>query len=233
MQSTGAWSNFIEHEIAHVLGFGTMWSRNSLHSGLTSDDNYRGQYAQQEWERLGCSGDLPIETDGGLGTAGGHWDEQCLAGELMTGFTNTDMRLSRITIAAFKDLGYGVNMDAADDFTLDDLGSCGSYCPEARRKLRGSRQNGRKLRTEISDEGKQKVLQAAATTLREQRAAGTIDELPGDDGVSVTAPGEFITIFIRDIDDEIKEATITWNDVLAISDDQEDTGTQDSNIFSN
>ena len=76
------------------------------------------------------------------------------------------------------------------------------------------------------------MLRTAATFLREQRVgAGTV-ELP-DDNVSLSVPGDSITIFIQDIDDEIKEETVTWNDVLAMSDGEEGVGTQEDNIFSN
>ena len=46
---------------------------------------YNGNNAIREWESICGNTPLPIETDGGDGTAGGHWDEDCLRGELMTG----------------------------------------------------------------------------------------------------------------------------------------------------
>lgn len=216
MLSLGTWPNFIEHEMGHVLGFGTMFSSNGIHTGLTEDDVYKGKYAREEWERLGCSGDLPIETDGGIGTAGGHWDEQCLQDEIMTGWADDRMYLSRLTIAAFKDLGFGVNMDAADEFTIDQLGKCGSYCPEAGRKLRGTIPKQRKLRKRISDEGREKVLQIAATVLTEQRRVVNM-ETSKLEGVLETVPGTYLTVLIQDSDNEIKEETVTWDDILAMA----------------
>lgn len=48
----------------------------------------------------------PVETEGGSGTAGGHWDEDCLTTELMTGWADSVMSASRLTAATLDDLGY-------------------------------------------------------------------------------------------------------------------------------
>jgi hypothetical protein len=100
MINIGAWTNVILHEIGHVLGIGTLWNNNQLHSSNKADDNYEGSEAKQAWVDMGCSGQLPIETDGGSGTAGSHWDETCLRGELMTGYVETtqSVPLLRLTI---------------------------------------------------------------------------------------------------------------------------------------
>lgn len=53
----------------------------------------------------------------------------------MTPFAEAGSRpepLSRITIGALEDIGYGVDYDAAVEFTIDDLGTCSdTNCPEA------------------------------------------------------------------------------------------------------
>jgi len=62
-----------------VFGIGTLWELNGLY---TEGDEFYGQNtaAQREWEAIGCSGGrLPVETDGGSGTAFSHWDEECLS----------------------------------------------------------------------------------------------------------------------------------------------------------
>src|SRR5262249_24095573 len=48
-----------------------------------------------------------------------HWRESILANELMTGWAGpgVNLPLSRITVASLADLGYVVNMNAADSFT--------------------------------------------------------------------------------------------------------------------
>lgn len=48
-----------------------------------------------------------------------HWDEWCLDNELMTGKLNSGETnpLSRVTVASFQDIGYDVNITAADMFS--------------------------------------------------------------------------------------------------------------------
>ena len=69
---------------------------------------------------MGCTDDLPIEADGNAGTAGGHWDEACLDNELMTGWLDSGRPnpVSRITIGGFEDIGYSVDYDVAEEYTL-------------------------------------------------------------------------------------------------------------------
>jgi hypothetical protein len=75
----------ILHEMAHVLGIGTLWEHNSLHNGDCTSDYYSGAIARQKWADLGCTGDLPVETDGNCpGTAGAHWDELCMVCQPVT-----------------------------------------------------------------------------------------------------------------------------------------------------
>jgi hypothetical protein len=130
MINFGTWTNVILHEMGHVIGIGLLWKLNQLHSGIKTDE-YKGSEAKQVWEDMGSSGPLPVETDGSSGTAGFHWVETCLRGELMTGYVQggqASMSLSKLTIASLKDMGYGVNLDAADEFSIDRLGNYGSYC---------------------------------------------------------------------------------------------------------
>jgi hypothetical protein len=228
MINSGTWTNVILHEMGHVLGIGTLWNYNEVHSG--SNDKYKGSEAKQAWKDMGCSGRLPVETDGGSGTAGGHWDETCLDGELMTGYVEKtkSMPLSRLTIASLQDMGYGVNLDAADEFSKDRLGNCGSYCPEARRQLRVGRQarplaerkgrdrlknkaKGRdrlKNKAKVSKEGHATILEAAAKEMQKAHAMKP-RHLP--DGMRYVAD-QFITFYILDNDGEVKEETVTWED---------------------
>lgn len=61
-----------------------------------------------------------MEADGGSGTALSHWEESVFANELMTGWYNSGQTnpISRITVASLADLGYEVNMDAAESYTV-------------------------------------------------------------------------------------------------------------------
>jgi hypothetical protein len=212
MINKGTWTNVILHEMGHVLGIGTLWNYNQLHSGDNADDKYKGRSAKQAWKDMGCSGRLPIETDGSDGTAGGHWDEACLDGELMTGYVETtqSMPLSRLTIASLQDMGYGVNLNAADEFSKDHLGNCGNYCPEARRQLRVGRQAHPLVESkgEVSEEGHATILEAAAKEMQKAHAVRPHD-LP--DGMMYVAD-QFITVYIVDTDGKVKEETVTWED---------------------
>ena len=56
---------------------------------------------------------------GGEGTRDGHWRESVFRTELMTGWIGSGTNpMSTMTIASLRDLGYAVNMAAADAYTL-------------------------------------------------------------------------------------------------------------------
>lgn len=79
---------------------------------------------------------VPTEQDGGPGTACGHWDEDCLGDELMTGVTGARTQiLSKITIASLQDLGYQVDYSKADPFVFSDIASICTCRPPPPRTL--------------------------------------------------------------------------------------------------
>ncbi|MGH7581826.1 MAG: leishmanolysin-related zinc metalloendopeptidase [Gemmatimonadales bacterium] len=122
----------VTHEMAHVLGFGTSWQ--AMTSGLGgSDPLFLGPQTLSVWPAVAASlglsagGGVPLEECGGAGTRDSHWRERTTCGsltsdfgaELMTGYIEPPgvfMPLSRVTLAAIADLGYSVNLDAADPF---------------------------------------------------------------------------------------------------------------------
>jgi hypothetical protein len=112
----------ISHEIAHVLGFGTIWSNRGLIEGAGSQDpRFVGPIAVQEFNALGPTGTVPVENQGGAGTRDGHWRQTVFGDERMTGFAarpGVFQPLSRVSLASFIDLGYAVDLSAADSFTL-------------------------------------------------------------------------------------------------------------------
>jgi subtilisin-like proprotein convertase family protein len=122
MEADGSLEDVIIHEMGHVLGLGTMWEDMNLVEGVNTPDwRYTGAKATQEYGALRNQGstDVPVETDGGEGTAGGHWDEETFRNELMTGFVNgANNPLSRVTAACLEDMGYEVNYAAADGYAL-------------------------------------------------------------------------------------------------------------------
>lgn len=123
MVSKGILQDVIEHEMGHVLGFGILWDRMGLNSGF----NYTGANAVREYSTLlgTTATSIPIQSTGGPGTAGGHWDENTFRSELMTGYAENSppMPLSRMTIGSLQDMGYVVNYGAADPYVLPSTGA--------------------------------------------------------------------------------------------------------------
>jgi Leishmanolysin len=104
-------------------GIGTLWTDKGL-VGSGSSCPYLGAKATAEFQSIsGCKVAAPTETDGGAGTACGHWDEDCMGSELMTGYVRnaTVLQLSRITVGTLDDLGYTVDYSQADPFTKSNL----------------------------------------------------------------------------------------------------------------
>jgi len=109
----------IVHEMGHVLGFGTLWNfGRSLLQGTATDPRFVGPAAIAGYQAVGGRGTtVPVEEDGGPGTAFGHWDEETFDEELMTGFIALgDSPLSVMTIGSMQDLGYVVDLAAAERY---------------------------------------------------------------------------------------------------------------------
>jgi hypothetical protein len=115
-------TDIIAHEIAHVLGFGTLWGEMGLLDGAGSPDpRFTGARATAEYQALGGTGTVPLETQGGAGTRDSHWRKSVFNIELMTGFAERvgiSQPASRVTLAQWQDMGYVVNMAAARPFSL-------------------------------------------------------------------------------------------------------------------
>ncbi|GAA4559589.1 leishmanolysin-related zinc metalloendopeptidase [Pseudonocardia xishanensis] len=118
MERDGTLDDVITHEMGHVLGIGTLWS--PLLSGAGTDDpRFTGPGAVAEWRELDGTGDVPVENTGGEGTREGHWRESVFSNELMSGFiAAAGNPLSRVTVASLADLGYTVDLEAAEPYRL-------------------------------------------------------------------------------------------------------------------
>jgi len=111
MESSGSLFDVILHEMAHVMGFGTLWASNDL---LNDNKDYIGEFALAG-HRIDVADTnasfVPVEQGGGRGTEFSHWDETDFGGspELMTGWLDNDIYVSLATINSFADLGYVIN----------------------------------------------------------------------------------------------------------------------------
>lgn len=145
--ASGLLNQVIRHEMGHVLGFGTFWGNlGCLQNAVppTSQDTYFScPLARAYFDSIGGTTytqglKVPVENCGagappgcGQGTQNGHWREnytndgaphqgQPLFGtELMSGYLNPGVPnpVSKVTLASLADLGYTVNINAAETFT--------------------------------------------------------------------------------------------------------------------
>jgi hypothetical protein len=126
MQRDKTLLDVITHEMGHVLGIGTVWDLKGLLKGSgTSNPTFSGRAAMREYRTLrggGTSRRVPVENTGGPGTREGHWRETVFTNELMSGWVGESGNpLSRVTVASLQDLGYVVDLDAAEAYELPNL----------------------------------------------------------------------------------------------------------------
>ena len=125
----GSFGLVIQHEMGHVLGYGTIWQADGLLANpsgcdTTVDAHFTGSQGLFAFDRIGganyvASAKVPVENHGGPGTCDAHWRESVFKNELMTGFLNVGSNpLSLETVASLGDLGYLVTFSAADPYVL-------------------------------------------------------------------------------------------------------------------
>lgn len=126
----GLWDDIVTHELTHVLGFGSLWNYgdNPLVFGFPNGElGYTGELGLAAYKAVDPSATyIPVEGDGGSGTAGAHWDEETLGNELMTGYINNDGNplttndnyLSKFSVMSLADLGYHVTYTPYDDWLI-------------------------------------------------------------------------------------------------------------------
>lgn len=122
MSLTDDFMNVITHEIGHILGMNAqIWGYNYVlgvnpyhYNGTNGLNNYKKLYNQT------FASYVPIETHGGAGTAGSHWDEtnliidvvnRALSLEIMTGYLSSINYLTALTAYSLRDIGFEVNSD--------------------------------------------------------------------------------------------------------------------------
>lgn len=124
LEASGLIDNVVLHEMGHILGVGSLWSFRGFVSGAGSADPiFTGTGARQQFtlaNTLTYSGPIvPIHNEGPAGRREVHWRFPLFGNELMNPFAQSGgMPLSRITAASLADLGYIVNLGAADPYTL-------------------------------------------------------------------------------------------------------------------
>ena len=127
LEQSGALRDVLIHEFAHALGFGTVWSQAGLVAGAgTSNPRFLGVQATSEFNRRfnNSEPNIPVENIGGPGSADAHWRESVFGNEIMSSVLNIGNNpLSRVTIASMSDLGYQVNLNAADQYSPPRAGT--------------------------------------------------------------------------------------------------------------
>jgi len=134
LESYGLLNWVIKHEMAHAMGFGTLWVDNGLYvngSGRYLGSNGVREY-RSEFSNTVNVNYVPVELAGPPGTSNLHWEEipfgDGLTGrvnasgrdvtyELMTGWFNTGQTpfVSKTTLGQFEDLGYVVDYTAVPE----------------------------------------------------------------------------------------------------------------------
>ncbi|MBI81892.1 MAG: hypothetical protein CMJ81_01725, partial [Planctomycetaceae bacterium] len=121
MESEGVLLDLILHEMGHVIGIGTIWGlKGLLQDAGGADPRFTGPAATLAYNEIfeNTESSVPVANTGGPGTADAHWREGVFQNELMTGYLDMGgNHLSRVTAGSLADLGYTVNLEAADDYT--------------------------------------------------------------------------------------------------------------------
>ncbi len=119
------------HEIGHVLGIGTLWSRfgllrnPSLEVDGIPDTHFAGPLAIGAFDQVGGTAythgeKVPVENRAGFGSGDSHWRDRVFDHELMTPTLNLGVAspLSAVTIQSLADLGYVVDVALAEPYAL-------------------------------------------------------------------------------------------------------------------
>lgn len=107
--------DFVFHEVLHAMGFGTAWQSLGLvdtidgslrFTGANAIEAYNTEYSQIAANDPLSAYGVPVEMEGGDGTAGVHWDHDTFGKEMMTGQLGVTNVISDMTLAALEDMGY-------------------------------------------------------------------------------------------------------------------------------
>lgn len=126
-------NSVILHEMGHVMGIGSLWNFPPTFTFLqlassaisTLDTHFNGANGIAGFNAIGGNtytggNKVPVANVGGTGSINSHWRENVLQNELMTPNLNSSTAnpLSVLSIGSLQDMGYSVNLGAADPFSL-------------------------------------------------------------------------------------------------------------------
>jgi hypothetical protein len=135
MIARGNLTDVIQHEMLHIVGIGTLWNAYGVLAGAgTPQTRFTGALGIGGCIAIGgtqiCQNSIPVENNGGAGTADAHWRESTFDEELMTGFVEVPIPgsypkagevlnpFSVMSIQSLGDIGYVVNPKAADSYVV-------------------------------------------------------------------------------------------------------------------
>lgn len=130
------WVDVLTHELGHALGIGTFWNAffepygavppsNNLLSGTA----YTGALSAYNQITGLTRTKIPLESDGGDGTASAHWENSYralsgtepfyygLSNELMIGYKTVNQIISQLTINSLVDMGYEERVPGTNEGT--------------------------------------------------------------------------------------------------------------------
>ena len=124
--------NILLHEITHILIFSP-----GIFGGLRLNSTINGipcitskNVLAKAREHFGCSSlrGVPLESQGGDGTAGSHWESRHMLGDYMVSTDFPDSAISDITLALFQDSGfYEVNYYSGGLFKFGKNKGCNFF----------------------------------------------------------------------------------------------------------
>ncbi len=131
LETSGQLQSVFLHEMAHVLGFGTLWTLNGAYvdgsgqfTGASALAHYKTEFNQPS------ATFVPVELGGGANTENSHWNEvdggtantgivdgqnRDFKLELMTGWLNSPTFVSNTTKASFEDIGFTSNLSVVPE----------------------------------------------------------------------------------------------------------------------
>ncbi|MCI0458891.1 MAG: hypothetical protein L0Z62_18180, partial [Gemmataceae bacterium] len=121
LEASGQLYDVVLHEMGHLFGIGTIWQALGLLTGAgTTNPRFLGARATAEYNALFGTSATSVPVEGRpspVGSRDGHWRESVFGNELLTPYiSGSSNPLSRVTVAALADLGYTVNLSAADTY---------------------------------------------------------------------------------------------------------------------